>query len=1390
VTDSAGAESGRKAVAARPPAHAVVHERSNTPEPVSAPPAPAVVQLFTRVSDPADADEREAEAAATTAGQGGHARVHLHRRSSGGPRARLARKCASCTSGTAGSCCSGDNEKSVQRRADSSGQAHDVSWPQTRGPPESEDLDQHTPTALSAVEHGGRPLPHDTRASAETLFSADFSGVRVHDHPAARQAATLMRAEAYTVGSDIAFAAGKFDPATAQGRHLLHHELSHVVQQGAAPDLTPASVRGPPVSAPTIHRSPDESPSAWSYVTSAYSAVKQDAATTYEAGKAGLRAMMVQYAPEVLEFIETDHVGKIRNWLKDETDGKFGPLKKLITCGQVKAPETQASPGGGGSTCTEIASAATGALRWIGRYILMPQLECGKAQLSAAGWALSAAWDALGAPAIDAIKKSETWKWISEKSVWLWEHSDALLKPPLSGLIAPYFPWLLIPDGARDWLIKKAAEAWDAHKSEVTPYLPALKQVGEVLLTLTGFAPMIAAYEAGSAVWPSLVWLVDNWTSGQIIVSAREQLHTVVIPNIMGGVGAAIEGLEVAAMAVDEKLTAVQSALDTLVAVLGDGFLSLAAAAVGWLAEQARELAVYLRTEIATIKAEINARLLAAMEWALMALEALRQLSLVMANPLAPWIMTAGAVWLLLPDCLKGPIIDLILDLLAAVVSQGPPFEEFAEAWGVIAPQIIAKIDEVRAMSVADRVAFSNTIAKNMAKGGGLEIIATAIRAAIRSPDLFVGQVEKELMGTDLTKPLPFERGCANLGGGPLPNVPTGGVDATSATLTKIATHSLTESDVTLSEVVHFDLEPELLAELTRNGGSMEFDGNPDAAQISDAQLAALLQGGGLGGGGPGNDFAQWAGLSPDEQLAKLMDQPMPSPCGESANAQPQAGGAGKEAAPTRCMAMPEADRLGPFTEAQRAQYVFSQMKKGVAAWWECNKSWVVPAIFASILVLAVLAFITEGAAIELLLQLFTVLGAIFLAWSILRASAWLGVYAMHSVQGNVDAAAEALARAEAIVAIELIFILLFEGPDIAKGFSKGLQGGLHATGEALAKPFTEAGKALTAIPKTAGRAVANVAKNVGRAAEAIARLAENGKIWLKGLGSRIGKGTKSVRALAADLSSRPSLFKKFRLYLDSEGAHVCGVVNPCVPVAKAPLFTELVDSRKVLELLPAGASANQAKRVEDLLNRIRQTGSYDEAALKEYFLQAKSLDKAIDNIAGTKSAADLDLWVKFYNNKGTITPLPPKGDPKELAARARRAHDIGVEHGKAAAMSDLKLAPTNFDNPIKQGAFGQGFDDIMHSGSNLQFGEVYIVEYKGGLAQLAEGQMSEAWVVGNINRLRLEGGAKGQYWADVLSKAMREGRLRGVAYSTPIEGNAALPTKRIGTWVYPKRSL
>jgi hypothetical protein len=89
---------------------------------------------------------------------------------------------------------------------------------------------------VDAVGSGaGRPLDAGTRTDMETRLGHDFGDVRVHTGTAAHESAQSVRAQAYTVGSDIVFADGRYDPGSDAGKHLLAHELTHVVQQRSGP---------------------------------------------------------------------------------------------------------------------------------------------------------------------------------------------------------------------------------------------------------------------------------------------------------------------------------------------------------------------------------------------------------------------------------------------------------------------------------------------------------------------------------------------------------------------------------------------------------------------------------------------------------------------------------------------------------------------------------------------------------------------------------------------------------------------------------------------------------------------------------------------------------------------------------------------------------------------------------------------------------------------------------------------------------------------------------------------------------------------------------------------------------------------------------------------------
>lgn len=101
------------------------------------------------------------------------------------------------------------------------------------------------PAAPLAGLGAGRPLPAPLRAFFEPRFGRSFAAVRIHEGPAAQARAKALRAQAFAFGRHIVFGPGRYAPDSREGRRLIAHELTHVVQQGrAAPAVQRWTVSG------------------------------------------------------------------------------------------------------------------------------------------------------------------------------------------------------------------------------------------------------------------------------------------------------------------------------------------------------------------------------------------------------------------------------------------------------------------------------------------------------------------------------------------------------------------------------------------------------------------------------------------------------------------------------------------------------------------------------------------------------------------------------------------------------------------------------------------------------------------------------------------------------------------------------------------------------------------------------------------------------------------------------------------------------------------------------------------------------------------------------------------------------------------------------------------
>jgi GH24 family phage-related lysozyme (muramidase) len=99
--------------------------------------------------------------------------------------------------------------------------------------PETQNSGGVPPIVDEVLRSPGRPLDPDTRAFMEPRFGHDFSRVRVHTDGRAEESARAVNALAYTVGRDIVLGSAHSGLGHSIQRHVMAHELAHVVQQSA-----------------------------------------------------------------------------------------------------------------------------------------------------------------------------------------------------------------------------------------------------------------------------------------------------------------------------------------------------------------------------------------------------------------------------------------------------------------------------------------------------------------------------------------------------------------------------------------------------------------------------------------------------------------------------------------------------------------------------------------------------------------------------------------------------------------------------------------------------------------------------------------------------------------------------------------------------------------------------------------------------------------------------------------------------------------------------------------------------------------------------------------------------------------------------------------------------
>ena len=302
---------------------------------------------------------------------------------------------------------------------------------------------------------------------------------------------------------------------------------------------------------------------------------------------------------------------------------------------------------------------------------------------------------------------------------------------------------------------------------------------------------------------------------------------------------------------------------------------------------------------------------------------------------------------------------------------------------------------------------------------------------------------------------------------------------------------------------------------------------------------------------------------------------------------------------------MPESAKFGPLTPSQRGRYLFSQMKKGITHWFECNWPYLLAALLGALLGVIVANILTGGAIMAALPIVMDLLTLVMAGIAVARVMSYVGSYLSEGWAGQIGAAAKSLARGIAVGAVELIFALLFNLGSVIKAAKAAATVGVRAT----AKAAVASAKASLKATLKGAKSLVGIAESGGRA------LVKNSKLIFTGVRDGIGRGAHTLGDLAKQLF-RDLKFKRFGITLAAGEIDLWGYFNPRIKIARIR-FKQF--AKKLLGVNEE-AAARVVKAVSSDASFIAKNAAVFEHATVEAGRAKKVVDKVVSKLAAKET--------------------------------------------------------------------------------------------------------------------------------------------------------------------------
>lgn len=455
---------------------------------------------------------------------------------------------------------------------------------------------------LNSSKGGGSPLSRDTSSTMGSAFGADFSNVRVHTGSEAVNMSQEIGAQAFTNGNDIYFNEGKYDTNSASGKHLLAHELTHTVQQGAStvnPSIQKLSWDDVRQAGSNVFSTVE---SGANYVgdrvsdavdygletasnagTAISNTVESGIETVSELGESFIRSTLERIAPGLWNLLVNGidaelkqrifaSISRLISGLKTriENSNFAQKIRNFFAGSRAKLKEWQNDVA---ENCNGFYEKIEALVNFLGE-LVDPKIQEIRRDLELIGNIASNLWTSVAKPAWEAIKElaGDAWEWLKNTAQWIWDQTSTI-----RSTITEVWDWIktqlgLLQNSASsiwDRFKEIASDLWNTIKPYIQPVLGPLKLLGGALLMLSPMGPVIAIHYGGPRIWNAIRWIGTNWSGWQTLMDFKDYFANEILPAISQGAQQAKIYLNQAVIWVNNIITSIRQAIRAFLDSIG-----------------------------------------------------------------------------------------------------------------------------------------------------------------------------------------------------------------------------------------------------------------------------------------------------------------------------------------------------------------------------------------------------------------------------------------------------------------------------------------------------------------------------------------------------------------------------------------------------------------------------------------------------------------------------------------------------------------------------------------------------------------------------------------------------------------------------------------------------